>query len=222
MFVRSEMRRQLALGMALGTAVLLVLDAVATRMGLTVGVIPKLAGSSLWITSRAAGVTSFLALSLEVAFGLFLSTGAADKVIPRAQSMEAHRWLSTATLATIAIHAGALLGDPFVRFDVLDVLVPFLSVYRPLSVGVGVLAAYAILMVHQSFSWRKRHGVRVWRSLHYASFAAYAGALLHGVLAGTDGRALSSVYIASGIVVGSLVVYRVATARCLPVAARRG
>jgi predicted ferric reductase len=220
MFVRWAMRRQVALGMALGALVLLVLDAVVARSGLGPGAVPKLAGSSLWITSRAAGVTAFLALSLDVAFGLFISTGVADRAIPRARVVEAHRFLSAVTLTLTAVHAGALLGDRFVRFDVLDLLVPFVSEYRPLSVGLGLLAAYLALVIHQSFAWRKRLGAKLWRSLHYASFAAYAAALLHGVFAGTDARGLSGVYLASGSLIGSLLLYRVAIARRRPASAR--
>ncbi len=214
------MRRQLVLGVVLGAFVLLVLDAVVTRLGLGASAVPKLTGSSLWITSRAAGVTAFLALSLDVAFGLFISTRAADRAIPRARIVEAHRWLSAVTLTITAVHAGALLGDRFVRFDVLDLLVPFLSTYRPLSVGLGLLAAYVTIVVHHSFSWRKWLGAKVWRSLHYASFAAYAAALLHGVFAGTDTRALSGIYLSSAAVIGSLVLYRVAIARRPPAVAR--
>lgn len=214
------MRRTLALGFALGVLALLLLDALVTRSGLAAGAVPKAAGSSLWITSRAAGVTAFLALSLDVALGLLLSTGVADRVIPRARSLEAHRWLSAATLAMTAAHAVALLGDRFIRFDVLDLTIPFLSAYRPFAVGLGLVAAYVALAVHQSFAWRKRLGVKVWRSLHYASFAAYAAALLHGLLAGTDARALSVLYLASSVVIGTLVLYRVASARGRPAAAR--
>lgn len=181
---------------------------------------PELTGSSLWITSRAAGVTAFLALSLDVAFGLLISTGISDRVIPRARIVEAHRFLSAVTLTLTAVHAGALLGDRFVRFDVLDVLVPFVSRYRPISVGLGLAAAYLVVVIHQSFAWRKRLGAKLWRSLHYASFGAYAAALLHGVSAGTDARALSGVYLASGSLIGFLVLYRVAMARRPPAPAR--
>lgn len=207
------MRRRIALGIALGALVLLALDALVTRSGLGVSALPKLAGSSLWITSRAAGITAFLALSLDVAFGLFVSTGVADRVLPRARIVEAHRFLSAATLGFTALHAGALLGDRFIRFDVLDVLVPFVSAYRPLSVALGLVAAYVAFVIHRSFAWRKRLGAALWRSLHYASFAVYVAALLHGVFAGTDARAISGVYFASGSIIGSLVLYRIAIAR---------
>lgn len=207
------MRRQLALGVAIGALVLLVLDAVVTRTGLGAGAIPKPTGTALWITSRAAGVTAFLALSLDVAFGLFISTGVADRALPRARIVEAHRFLSAVTLGFVAVHAGALLGDRFIRFDVLDLVVPFLARYRPLAVGLGLLAGYLAVVVHHSFAWRKRLGPRRWRSLHYASFAVYAAALLHGILAGTDGHALAGVYLASGAVVGGLVLYRIVITR---------
>lgn len=207
------MRRNLALGAAIGGLLLLVLEAIVTRTGLAAGALPKAAGSSLWITSRAAGVTAFLALSLEVALGLLLSTQVADRSLPRARVVEAHRWLSAVTLGMVAVHAAVLLGDRFIRFDILDLTVPFLAPYRPFAVGLGLLAAYVAFVVHHSFHWRKRLGVKVWRSLHQASFAAYGAALLHGVLAGTDSRALLGMYLVSSGTIGALVIYRVAGAR---------
>jgi predicted ferric reductase len=187
------------------------LDAVAVRAGVAPGAIPKLAGSSLWITSRAAGVTAFLALTLDVVFGLFVSTGAADRLIPRARSVDVHRWLSTVALTMTGVHALALLGDRFVRFDVLDVLVPFLSSYRAFAVALGVVAAYGAVLVHASFSWRRRIGAKTWRKLHYLSFVVFAAALLHGLFAGSDTSApeVQALYICSATVVGALGLYRV-------------
>ena len=170
------MRDGVARGVALGALALVVLDALAVRAGVGAGALPTLASAAAWVTSRAAGVTAFLALSLSVAAGLLLSTGVADRWLPRARSLELHRWLSAIALGTTALHAVALLVDRHVRFDALDVLVPLLAPYRPIAVALGVAAAYLALVVHLSFGWRKRLGARRWRSLHYASFAAYAAA----------------------------------------------
>lgn len=204
------MHRRIALGVALGGLLLLVLDAVAVRIGAAPGALPKLTGSSLWVTSRAAGVTAFLALTLDVVFGLFVSTGAADRVLPRAHSVEVHRWLSTVALAMTGVHALTLLGDRFVRFDVLDLLVPFLSSYRSFAVALGVLAAYGALLVHKSFSWRKRLGARTWRRLHYASFFVFAAGLLHGLLAGSDSGTpeMQALYVSSATAVMALGLLR--------------
>lgn len=209
------MAKRLVLGLAIGGALLLLLDAVAARSGVVSGAIPKLAGTALWVTSRAAGVTAYVALSLDVVFGLFLSTSVADRLIPRARSVDVHRWLSSVALSLTAVHAVALLGDRFVRFDALDLLVPFLSSYRPLAVGLGVLALYAALTVHLSFFVRRRTGVKTWRRLHALSFLAFAAAALHGVLAGSDSGTpgLQALYVASGTLVASLGLYRALLAR---------
>jgi predicted ferric reductase len=211
MFAGAAVHKRIALGVAIGGLVLLVLDAVAVRAGVAPGAIPKLAGSSLWITSRAAGVTAFLALTLDVVFGLLVSTGAADRWIPRARSVDVHRWLSTVALTMTAVHALALLGDRFVRFDVLDVLVPFLSSYRAFAVAVGIVAAYGAVLVHASFSLRRRIGAKTWRKLHYLSFVVFAAALLHGLFAGSDASVpeMQALYISSASVVGALGLYRV-------------
>ena len=219
------MHRRIVLGVAIGGALLLVLDAVAVRADIATGAVPTLAGPSLWITSRAAGVTAFLALTLDVVFGLFMSTGAADRLVPRARSVEVHRWLSTVALALTAMHALVLIGDRYVRFDVLDVLVPFLSSYRSLAIGLGVLAAYGALVVHASFGLRRRLGARTWRKLHYLSFVVFAAALAHGLLAGSDRDApgMQALYVVCLTVVASLVVFRTVArpARGLRDAARR-
>ncbi len=217
------MRRHIALGVSLGGVLLLVLDAIAVRMGVGTGVIPKLDGTSLWITSRAAGITAFLALTLDVVFGLFVSTGAADRFLPRARSVAAHRWLSSVALSMVAVHALALLGDRFIRFDVLDLLVPFASSYRSIAVALGVLAAYGALVVHASFTWRKRIGAKAWRKLHYTSFVVFAAALLHGLLAGSDTKtpAMFVLYSSSASLVGVLAGYRVLKRRGVPGQARR-
>ena len=204
------MHKRIVLGVAIGSVLLLVLDAVALRAGVATGAIPKLAGTTLWVTSRAAGVTAFLALTLNVVFGLLVSTGAADGLLPRARSVDLHRWLSAVALTMTALHALALLGDRFVRFDVLDVLIPFLSPYRALPVALGVLAAYGAALVHASSSWRRRIGNKTWRMLHYLSFFLFAAALLHGLLAGSDSSApaMQALYASAATVVGALGIYR--------------
>jgi len=216
-------RRRIAVGIAIGAVLLLVLDAVAVRLGVVAGAVPKLPGTSLWVTSRAAGVTAFLALTLDVVFGLFVSTGAADRLVPRARSVDMHRWLSTVALTLTSVHAFALLGDRFVRFDVLDLLVPFLSSYRSVAVALGVLAAYGALLVHASFTLRRRIGTRTWRKLHYVSFFVFATALLHGWLAGSDSSApgMQALYVSSATVVGTLGIYRAFSAHAGRPHARR-
>ena len=190
----------------------LAIEAIAVRLGLFADPIPKLAGTAVWTTSRAAGVTAFGALTLDMVFGLFVSTGAIDRWVPRGASVEVHRWLSSVALAFVAVHSLALLGDGTVHFDALDSLVPGLSSYRPGAVTFGVFAMYGALVVQLSFGWRKRIGVRAWRALHFVAFAVFVAAVVHGLLAGSDsGRdSMRALYASAGAIVLGLITLRIA------------
>lgn len=200
----------------LGGLVLLVIgDAIAARAGWTAGLSPHAEGPWIWVASRSAALVAYLALTLDVVFGLFLSTGAADRFIARARSMELHRWLSGVAIAMTAVHGLALVFDPTVRFDVLDVAVPFVSTYRPLAVGLGILALYALYVVRESFVWRARLGVRAWRRLHMLAFAAFVMATAHGIFAGSDTQRpwMRALYIGAVAVVAWLTAYRMSAVR---------
>jgi len=188
----------------------LVAEAIAVRLGVIADPIPKLAGSGAWTMSRAAGVTAFGALALDVVFGLFVSTGILDRVVPRGASVDVHRWLSTVSLSLVAVHALALFGDGWVRYDAFDALVPGVSSYRPGGVALGIAALYGAVLVHASFGWRKRIGVRAWRALHFTAFAVFVAAGLHGLAAGSDADGLRALYAGAFAVVLGLVAIRVA------------
>ena len=209
------MLRPAATGLLIGLVLLALFAAVAARLGLAVAAPPTIAGAAPWTTARAFGLTALLAVTADVVFGLLVSTGVADRLIPRARAVDVHRWLSSVALTLTAGHVLALMTDRFVRFDALDVVVPFLSTYRPVAVGVGVLAAYGAVVVHVSFALRRRLGTRTWRRLHFVSFGVFVTAIAHGLAAGSDSdmRALQVFYAWTVITVGVLVLYRVLRAR---------
>jgi predicted ferric reductase len=189
----------------------LVVEAILVRLGVVGDPIPKLAGTGAWTMSRAAGVTAFGALALDVVFGLIVSTGILDRIVPRGASIDVHRWLSSVSLSLVAVHALALFGDSWVHYDALDALLPGVSAYRPGAVALGIAAAYGAIVLHASFSWRKRIGVRAWRALHFISFEVFVAAGLHGLVAGSDAdhTGLRAVYASAFAIVLALVVIRV-------------
>jgi predicted ferric reductase len=205
------MRSAILRGFAAGAALLAIFAALGARVGFVSLPFERPDGAAPWLASRAAGVTAYVALTLEIVLGLFLSTGAADRWIARARSVEMHRFLSTAALALVAAHALVLLADRFVRFDVLDVAVPFVARYRPFAVGLGLIAAYAAVVVHKSFALRRQIGQRTWRRLHHLSFVVFVLATTHGLLAGSDAQSawMRALYASSVAVVLALVAYRV-------------
>lgn len=168
------------------------------------------AGPLFWFASRAFGVVAYTALTLEVLLGLGASTGYLDRSIGRARVTEIHRWLSAIVLATSGMHALVLLGDQTVKLSLIDLLVPFRAPYRPLAVGIGILAGYALLTLHVSHALRKLIGPRTWRRLHYVSFAAFVLATLHGILAGSDASKLGlrALYVGGALLVSGLTFLR--------------
>ena len=198
-------------GVVAGMVVLALLLAIASRAGWIVTAPPRPEGTSPWLLSRATGLVAYAALSLDVIAGLLVSTRTADSIVPRAALVDLHGWLSPLALAFVLGHAGILVADNYVRFDVIDVVVPFATARWPLAVGVGTLAAYLALVVHASFAFRKRLGAAVWRRVHYLSFAAFTLATVHALAVGTDrGQPwFASIYVAILGGVGWLLALRI-------------
>jgi predicted ferric reductase len=204
-------RSGILLGSIVGLVVALLGLTLGARTGLVAVHIARPEGQWLWYISRAAGVTAYVALVLATVWGLLLSTSMADAIVSRGRSLEAHRWLSAAALALSAAHAIPLIGDRYVGFDLLDVVVPFLAPYRPTAVGLGIGGLYLALAVYGSFWLRAHLGQRGWRAVHVLSFPAFGLVTLHGLYAGTDSGApwLRMIYLAAILAVGVLTVVHV-------------
>jgi len=189
-------------GIAIGLVVLAIGGALAARLGIAELAVPRADSTGPWLVSRALGFAAYAALSLDAIVGLLVSTRVGDRLLGRAAAVELHGWLSPLALGLVLGHGAMLLADGYVRFDALDVLVPFAAPYRPIAVGLGVIAAYLALVVHASFALRKRIGVTAWRRLHYLSFVAFAGATAHGLAAGTDtGRPWTTILYGTPLVI---------------------
>jgi predicted ferric reductase len=164
---------------------------------------------------RAGGFAAFALLTASMLLGLGISSRVFDGLLIRPWVYEMHQFVSLFSLLAMAFHVLVLLPDPYAQFSLVELLVPFASRYRPLAVGLGAIALYGSLIVTASF-WAKRWlGQRGWRTLHYASFALFVLALVHGIAAGTDtGSAWAQVaYLASGLAVLCLTLYRILAVR---------
>lgn len=138
-----------------------------------------------WFVARGAGLVSFGFLTASVWLGLAMSTRLLGSRRQK-RLLGLHRTLSWMGLTALGLHAGALLLDPTIGFGPADVLVPFAASWHPVAVAGGVISGWLMLMLAASFRFRNRIGQKVWRKLHYASFAAFLLALLHAITSGTD------------------------------------
>ena len=163
-----------------------------------------------WDTARAGGLVAAALMAASVIAGLALST-APRRARPRsAWRLDLHRFLGGLACVFVAVHVGALLFDRFVPFGLTDLLVPLASRWRPTAVALGVVALYLLVAVEVTSLLKPRIPLRVWRVVHYSSFAVFALVQLHILLAGTDRRSpfVLVPIIACDLVVAALLVRR--------------
>ncbi len=164
---------------------------------------------AMWYVTRAAGLTAYLLLWLSTAWGLAVASKILDPVVPGPFTYDFHQFLALLAIGFTALHVIVLVGDQYLPFPAAAILIPFVAPYRPLWVGIGVIALYLTLLVSVTFYMRKRIGMKTFRAIHLASFAAYGGAALHGLMAGTDSplAAVQLMYAGTTLVIVFLTVY---------------
>lgn len=162
-----------------------------------------------WYLTRAAGLMGYFLIWLSTAWGLVVSSKILDPFMERAFTYDFHEHLSWLGLAFISVHVVVLMADKYLPYSIWQVLIPFLSPYRPLWVGIGVIAFYLSLLVTITFYLKTKIGVDAFRKIHYLSLVAYFGATLHGLYAGTDSvlPVANLLYKGTFLVTQFLVVY---------------
>jgi sulfoxide reductase heme-binding subunit YedZ len=138
-----------------------------------------------WITSRAAGTSAMVLASASVGVGLAMG-GKLFKRFFGPDRLYVHQTLSLAVMVALAMHAVALLGDTYLRPTVLDVTVPFALAYRTIPTSIGIVSAWALLILGLSYYFRSKIGHRRWRAIHGWTVLAWIGGLLHTFTEGTD------------------------------------
>lgn len=163
-----------------------------------------------WYFSRSAGITAYTLLAASTIWGLLLSTKVFKESIPAALSLALHNILSWLAVLLTGMHALALLWDNYYTYTLADIAIPFAGPYRAGWVGLGIIGFYLMVITSISFNFRKQIGQKNWKRLHYATFALFLMATIHGIAAGTDSgtRAIQAVYWASGLIVLLLTLVR--------------
>lgn len=140
----------------------------------------------LWFTTRGAGVVSLLLFSAVACLGLLAVARTQSVRWPRFLTVELHRNLALLSVVFLGIHIVTAILDPFTSLGIGAALVPLASSYRPLPVAFGVVSVYLVLAIIITSLLRERIGHRVWRAVHWASYAAWPLAIEHTLTAGSD------------------------------------
>jgi predicted ferric reductase len=139
-----------------------------------------------WYVARAAGLVGWGLLAAATLWGLALSSKVFGKRPRPNWLLDMHRWLGGMAVIFTGVHVVALLADQYVHFGLASVLVPFASKWHPVAVAWGIVAFYLLLAVELTSLARARLSKKVWRRVHFASFALFIVSTIHGLTAGTD------------------------------------
>lgn len=145
---------------------------------------------AFWYLSRATAFVSLSLLWVSMALGLGITNKMARMWPGAPASFAIHEYVSLLGLAFAMFHALVILGDKYINFTLVQLLVPFSTLeYKPFWVGLGQVGFYVWALVALSFYIRPTIGQKTWRLLHYLSFGMYFLGLFHGIFSGTDSSA---------------------------------
>jgi len=173
------------------------------------------APKAYWYLSRSSAFAAYGLLWISMAMGIMISNKMARMWPGGPTAFDIHQFTSLLGLNIGLFHALILLGDRFIDYKLSQLLIPFGSVnYQPLSVGLGQIGFYVLIVVSLTFYVRKSIGHRAWRVIHYFSFGAFLLAMAHGLLAGTDSAHPLAVvaYAVSAVSLLFLSIYRIMVA----------
>jgi len=139
-----------------------------------------------WYITRASGLMAYLLVWLSTLWGFAISSKIFDSFLERMFTYDFHEQLSLLSLGFVVLHVVVLMLDKVEPMSLAEVLIPFVSSYRPFWTGVGIITFYISILVTVTFYIRSWISMKTFRTIHYLSVAAYVGALFHGLFAGTD------------------------------------
>jgi methionine sulfoxide reductase heme-binding subunit len=159
----------------------------------------------LWFTTRATGTVTIVLLTASVVLGVLTTTRASAPGVPRFALSEFHRRVALMALAFLALHVLTAVVDTYVPIGWVSAVVPFVSKYQPLWIGLGAVAFDLMIAVTVTSLLRRQLGARLFRLFHWAVYVCWPFAIAHGIGAGTDLR-FGWMQVLIGGCVGSVVV----------------
>lgn len=180
-----------------------------------------------WYVTRGSGLVAAVLLFVLMLAGIGMITGHSFKFLDPLIAWATHRAIGIAFIVAILVHMGALLFDKFAPFKIPDLLVPFVSDYKPVSiagfnvgslyVALGVVAFWSVLfIVLTSLFWINKKP-KLWRIIHYLTYLTMVAVFIHALLIGTDlaHGLLRFLWVLGGIIIAIILIVRLKRAKNL-------
>jgi sulfoxide reductase heme-binding subunit YedZ len=163
-------------------------------------------GPLLWFLNRGSGFVLLAALTATVVLGILATQGSTGGRVPRFVTQTLHRDVGLVSAVLLVVHVATAVVDSYVDITWWQALSPFGATYEPLWLGLGALSLDLILVVIVTSMLRHRMPHRLWRTLHFSTYAAWVVGVAHGLGIGTD----TGTTMATAVYVGCLVCVLVA------------
>jgi sulfoxide reductase heme-binding subunit YedZ len=178
-----------------------------------------------WYAARAGGIAAYVLLTLNVSIGLLMTGKKRMKHWPRFALEDVHRFTGILTGTFVVLHIATVAIDSYLPFSVVSLAVPFISSYRPIWIGLGIVAAEMLLALAITNHYRNTTlSYRTWRRWHYVNFAVWTTATFHSIGSGTD-RSTTWLLAIDAVAVGTvcgLTTWRILRRSDLRVTVLRG
>jgi hypothetical protein len=145
-------------------------------------------GKTAWYLTRGLGVGALLLLTASVALGVLTTARVKSTRWPRFVTAGLHRNLTLLAIGFVVTHVLTTLLDGYTTIGLKDAMIPFLSSYRPVWLGLGAIAFDLLLILVATSLLRERIGYRLWRYVHWLAYASWPIALVHALGTGSDAR----------------------------------
>src|SRR5262250_124335 len=144
--------------------------------------------TALWYASRATGVVTMLLLTAVLLLGILVNRQGRLPGLPSFAVTGLHRNVSLLAVAFLAIHVITAIVDPYVTIGLATAVLPFVSSYKPLWLGLGAVSLDLMAALIVTSLVRARIGRKTWRVVHWVAYAAWPIAVLHSIGTGPDLR----------------------------------
>jgi len=141
-----------------------------------------------WYLTRGTGAVALLFVTAAVVIGIIASLRVGGGRSPRFVVAGLHRNVSLLAVAFIVVHVVTTVLDAYAPISLVDAVVPFVSRYRPIWLGLGAVAFDIILALIITSLVRVRLGLKTWRFIHWFAYACFPIAVVHALGTGSDAR----------------------------------
>ncbi|HET9690063.1 MAG TPA: ferric reductase-like transmembrane domain-containing protein [Acidimicrobiales bacterium] len=167
-----------------------------------------------WYLMRASGVVAFVLLTCTAALGVANLARVGRRPSTRTVATLVHRNASLLAVTFLLLHVLTAISDRYVHVPLLAAVVPGVSGYDSLWVGLGAASVDLMAAVVATSLLRARMRHRSWQLVHWLAYLSWPTAFIHAIGSGsgtgTDTGTLwsTAVYGCCAVVFAAAVVLR--------------